>query len=368
MADCDPDLLPDLLSQQQLAHELDLLIRRVQAALGGTYAAPPFSPSGLLRLVTDALERFSPELAQAGLARLRQVLREDILNVETWKGVWFVVNYSLELQAGFLRRRLAGDYEVDPWGLDREFLEVVRPFFEFMYKTYWRVETAGLENIPAAGRGLLVANHSGQIPWDGMMVATAVLTEHPAGRLVRNLYANWFPTLPFFSTMLVKLGQALATVDNGTRLLEQDELVGVYPEGYKGVGKLYKDRYRLARFGRGGFVKMALRTAAPIIPVSIVGAEETYISLAKSDALAKLTGVPYFPISPTFPWLGLFGLVPLPTKWYIDVGEPVAPVGYGPEAAEDPVLVGQISDDVRGRVQQQLYRRLRLRNSIFFGE
>jgi 1-acyl-sn-glycerol-3-phosphate acyltransferase len=241
------------------------------------------------------------------------------------------------------------------------------PFFVFMYKTYWRVQVSGMDNVPAEGRALLVSNHSGQLPWDGAMVGTALLLEHPAQRLVRTLYATWFPTLPFFSALFVKLGQALATVENGTRLLEQDELVAVYPEGYKGVGKLFKERYRLARFGRGGFVKMALNTQAPIIPVSVVGAEETYISLARSELMSKIIGFPYFPISPTWPWLGLLGFVPLPTKWHIDFGEPIPMNGYGSDSAENLVLISQLTDQVRNIVQEMIFKRLAQRRSIFFG-
>jgi 1-acyl-sn-glycerol-3-phosphate acyltransferase len=165
--------------------------------------------------------------------------------------------------------------------------------------------------------------------------------------------------------MFVRTGQALATVENGTRLLEQDELVAVYPEGYKGVSKLFKERYRLARFGRGGFIKMALNSQAPIIPVSVVGAEETYVSLTKSPLMAKITGFPYFPISPTFPWLGLLGFVPLPTKWYIDFGEPIPMDGYGPGAANNIVLVSQLVDQVRNIVLEMLYARLIQRRSVF---
>jgi 1-acyl-sn-glycerol-3-phosphate acyltransferase len=162
------------------------------------------------------------------------------------------------------------------------------------------------------------------------------------------------------------MGQALATEDNGIRLLEQDELVAVFPEGHKGIGKLYRDRYRLARFDQGDFVRMALRTQTPIIPVSVVGAEETYISLAKSTTGARLTGLPYFPISPAFPWLGLLGLVPLPTKWHIDFGEPVVLDGYGADAAQNLVLLSQVSDQVRNTVQEMIHTRLARRRSVFF--
>jgi 1-acyl-sn-glycerol-3-phosphate acyltransferase len=199
------------------------------------------------------------------------------------------------------------------------------------------------------------------------MVASAVYLEHPSQRLVRTLYASWFPTLPFVSSIFVKAGQTLASMENGTRLLEENQLVAVYPEGIKGVGKLFRDRYRLARFGRGGFVRMALRAQAPIIPVSVVGAEETYISLHKSDTIAKLIGFPFFPITPTWPLLGLLGFVPLPTKWHIDFGEPIPMDQYGPAAANDLVLVSRLTDQVRNIVQQMIFDRLAQRQSVFFG-
>jgi 1-acyl-sn-glycerol-3-phosphate acyltransferase len=287
--------------------------------------------------------------------------------VDTWKGIWYVLNSTLQYQGDILKRRVTGEYETDEWGLDREFLEAARPFFDFMYKQYWRVTLTGVENIPAEGRALLVSNHSGQLPWDGAMLATGVNSEHPNQRMVRALYGTWFPTLPFVSDFFVKTGQVLATDDNGVRLLEQDQLVAVFPEGYKGAGKLFKERYRLARFGRGGFVKMALRSHAPLLPVSVVGAEETYISLAKSDLMAKLTGFPYFPISPTWPWLGLAGFIPLPTKWFIDIGEPISTAEYDAGDNNNLMLVSQLTDRVRNVVQDMIYTRLSKRRSVFFG-
>lgn len=352
--------------RQQLSEELDEMIDRVKAT-APDYTPPPFSPQALMRLIGQNLERFSPEIRLEILEKLRSTITEDLFDLDTWRGIWYMLNYSLESQAGWLKRRLNGEYETDEWGLDRDVLEAVKPFFDFMYRNYWRVQTTGIENIPEAGRALLVVNHSGQLPWDGTMVGLAVLNEHPANRMVRTLYASWFPTLPFFSALFTKLGQALATDDNGTRLLEQDELVAVFPEGYKGVGKLFKDRYRLARFGRGGFIRMALKTQAPIIPVSVVGAEETYISLAKSDTMAKLIHFPYFPLSPTFPWFGLLGFVPLPTKWYIDFGEPIPMDSYSPAAVNNLVLVSQLTDQVRNVVQQMIYNRLAQRKSVFLG-
>jgi 1-acyl-sn-glycerol-3-phosphate acyltransferase len=359
--------VPNAQLRQELIRELDELIKRLRTVAPG-FNPPPFSPKALLNLVQQSLTKLPPELGLGILTKLRGSIGEDIFDVDTWRGIWTMLNYAGEYQVDVLKRRMTGEYETDAWGLDREFLDTVRPFFDFMYKRYWRVQMSGLENIPAEGRAMLVANHSGQLPWDGAMLATGVLQEHSSQRLVRTLYATWFPTLPFISDLFVKCGQVLATEENGIRLLEQDELVAVFPEGYKGAGKLYKERYRLARFGRGGFVKMALKTRAPIIPVAVVGAEETYISLAKSDVMARLTGFPYFPISPTFPWLGLAGFIPLPTKWYIDIGEPIPTEGYKPESENNLLLVSQLTDHIRNLVQQMIYTRLAKRRSVFLGQ
>jgi 1-acyl-sn-glycerol-3-phosphate acyltransferase len=356
----------DRVDRRQLLEELDKLIARVRA-MAPEYTPPPFSPAKMLKFIEERLTFFSPEMRLSILEKLRGAVSSDFFDLDTWKGVWFMMNYSMQFQVDLLKRRLRGEFETDEWGLDLEVVEAVRPFVEFMYKTYWRVQTTGIENIPVEGRALLVVNHSGQLPWDGVMVGAAVYTEHPAQRLVRTLYATWFPTLPVFSSLFVKLGQTLANEENGVRLLEQDELVAVYPEGYKGVGKLFKERYRLARFGRGGFIRMALKTQAPIIPVSVVGAEETYISLYKSATMARLIGFPYFPISITFPWLGLLGFVPLPTKWYIDFGEPMDMQTYGVEAAQNELLISQLTDQVRNVVQEMIFDRLAQRQSVFFG-
>jgi 1-acyl-sn-glycerol-3-phosphate acyltransferase len=301
------------------------------------------------------------------LETLRGTLDHDVFDPDIWKGVWYMLNYTVQYNVDLVRRRFSGEYETDEWGLDWEFVDLVRPFFDFLYKVYWRVETTGVENIPLEGRALLVANHSGQLPWDGMMIGTAVMNEHPAQRLVRGLYAALLPRFPYVAPALTRLGQGVATVENGTLLLEQEQLVAVFPEGYKGTGKLYRDRYRLARFGRDGFAKMALSSQAPIIPVSVVGSEETYITLAKLPTFSEMTGIPYLPVTLRFPWLGLLGAIPLPTKWTIDFGEPIPVNDYGSDAAHSIVQVTQLSDQVRSTIQEMLYRRLAQRRSVFFG-
>jgi len=362
----EPDQLSNDEVRQQLAEELDALVGRVQE-VAPDYSPPPFSFERLFSLISENLARLFPVNGPRFLKQLPLGAVKDIFDIDTWKGIWYVVNFSIDSQKDLIKRRISGEYEIDEWGYDPEVVAAVMPFFQFLYHQYWRVQVSGIENIPEQGRALLVSNHSGQLPFDGSMVGLAVLNEQPAQRIVHTLYASWFPTLPVISTLFVKMGQTLANEENGVRLLEQDQLVAVYPEGIKGVSKLYKDRYRLARFGRGGFVRMALKTGAPIIPASIVGAEETYISLAKSDFIAQLIGFPFFPITLTFPWLGLLGFVPFPTKWYIDFGEPIPIDHYGSKAANNSMLVSQLTDQVRNIVQKMIYSRLAVRRSVFLG-
>ncbi|MGP3973493.1 lysophospholipid acyltransferase family protein [Streptomyces sp. 8N114] len=267
----------------------------------------------------------------------------------------------------FLRRRITGEYEVDDFGYDQELTDQVlmtllRPVFE----KYFRVEVRGVENIPADGAALVVANHSGTLPLDGLMLQVAVHDQHPADRHLRLLGADLVFVLPLVNTLARKAGHTLACAEDAQTLLERGEVVGVMPEGFKGLGKPFADRYKLQRFGRGGFVSTALRAGAPIVPCSIVGAEEIYPMVGNSRTLARLLGFPYFPLTPTFPWLGPLGAVPLPTKWTIQFGEPIPTDGYPPEAAEDPMLMFNLTDQVRETIQHTLYKLLVRRRSVFF--
>ena len=267
----------------------------------------------------------------------------------------------------FLRRRLTGDYEVDEFGYDAELtdqvlMSLVRP----LYDKYFRVEVKGIENIPAEGGALIVANHSGTLPLDGLMMQVGVHDNHPAGRHLRLLAADLVFMLPVVNELARKAGHTLACAEDAERLLERGELVGVMPEGFKGIGKPFSDRYKLQRFGRGGFVSTALRQGAPIIPCSIVGAEEIYPMIGNAKTLARVLGIPYFPITPTFPWLGPLGAIPLPTKWTIQFGEPIRTDHYPPEAAEDPMLMFNLTDQVREQIQHTLYKLLVQRRSVFF--
>ncbi len=257
---------------------------------------------------------------------------------------------------------------VNEFGRDPLQAARVAPLLEFLYRRYFRVEAIGLDNVPDHGRALLVANHSGTLPYDGAMVMHAVRSEHPSRRDVRPLVEDFVFHFPYLGTFINRIGGVRACQENATRLLERDQLVVVFPEGVKGVGKLYKERYKLQRFGRGGFVKLALRTRATIVPVAIVGAEETHPMLSKVTWLAKSLGIPYVPITPTFPLLGPLGLLPLPAKWTIHFGEPIdLPAEYGPEAADDRILVGRLSENVRSRIQTMIETILDERRSVLLG-
>jgi 1-acyl-sn-glycerol-3-phosphate acyltransferase len=263
----------------------------------------------------------------------------------------------------FLRSRLTGGYEVDEFGFDQALTDAVfLPLLRLLYRDWFRVEVQGAENLPAKGSALLVANHSGVLPLDALMLAVAVHDEHPARRYLRLLGADLVFRIPVLSELARKHGGTLACNPDAERLLGSGELVGVFPEGFKGVGKPFRDRYKLQRFGRGGFVGAALRTGTPIIPASIVGAEEIYPMLGNIKPLARLLGIPYFPVTPTFPLLGPLGLVPLPSKWLIAFGEPIDTTPYVDEA-DDPAVVFNLADQVRETIQQDLHRLLAERDA-----
>ncbi|MDL4777691.1 MULTISPECIES: lysophospholipid acyltransferase family protein [Thermomonosporaceae] len=264
----------------------------------------------------------------------------------------------------FLRRRIAGEYEVDEFGFDPEFNgTVLLPVARALYEHWFRTEVFGLEHVPEKGGALIVANHSGTVPLDGIMLSVAV--HDGADRRLRLLGADLVYQMPLLGHLSRKAGHTLAGPADAARLLGKGELVGVFPEGFKGVGKPFADRYKLQRFGRGGIAQTALRAGVPIIPAAIVGAEEIYPKIADFRPLARLLGLPYFPITPTFPLLGVAGLLPLPSKWMIQFGEPMSLAEYDADAADDPMTVFNITDHVRENVQQMLYDTLLRRGPAF---
>ena len=270
--------------------------------------------------------------------------------------------------ADFLRKRMSGDYTVDEFGFDSHLnSNVFLPILRVLFNSWFRVEVSGIEHLPAEGAALVVANHAGVLPFDGLMASVAVKDKHPAHRDLRLLAADLVFDLPMVGQAARKAGHTMACTADAHRLLAAGELTAVFPEGYKGLGKHFKDRYKLQRFGRGGFVSAALRTKSPIVPCSIVGSEEIYPMLADVKLLARLLGIPYFPVTPLLPAAGPLGLVPLPSKWHIQFGEQISTEGYDESAADDPMITFDLTDQVRETIQQTLYQLLAGRRNMFFG-
>jgi 1-acyl-sn-glycerol-3-phosphate acyltransferase len=260
--------------------------------------------------------------------------------------------------AGFARRRLAGDYEVDEFGFDPELnATVLMPAALALYRNWFRVQMRGAANVPATGRALIVANHSGVLPFDAIMLQAGIYAEHPEHRNLRLLGADLVYTLPLLASLARRSGHTRADPEEAHRLLMADEIVGVFPEGFKGIGKPFSERYRLQRFGRGGFARTAVQAGAPIIPCAIVGAEEIYPMIGNAEALAKALRLPYFPVTPLFPWLGPLGAVPLPSNWIIEFSEPVPTRALAEAAVDDEKrddLIADLADQVRDTIQTRL--------------
>lgn len=361
-----PDSSPAENRAADQMYEVEVDIRSRAARSAPAEQALGDIAAGTLKLVGDNLRRMSEEQIARIMPLLQQVDVRDYLDPAFWQGIGMVVKYQVDEIVQLVQRRQRGEYTTDEFGMDRDIVELARPFMTFLYRTWWRTEVSGLEHVPASGRALLTSNHSGVLPWDGAMIAAAVMEDHPAQnqRVVRNLHLHWFTTLPFVAPTLAALGHVPGVPANGVRLLEKDELVCVFPEGLKGVGKLYSERYKLARFGRGGFVQAALRAQAPIVPVAVVGAEEIYPMLANAEPVARALGMPFFPLTPFFPWLGPLGVVPLPTRWSITFCPPIAN-DDGPDLADDPLTVLGRSEQVREIIQAAINARLATRTSVF---
>jgi 1-acyl-sn-glycerol-3-phosphate acyltransferase len=351
-------------SVEQLAQQ----IRDLEARLDEMIATGAREPSQRPGTEAGAREPGSEEPPPASGRSAGRATARDLLPEEYYLRQW-----------GRAGRRKRAE-EVDDFGHDPKYEARFQPFFDFLYKIYFRVEATGVENIPAEGRCLVVANHSGgPLPYDGIMLRTTVRQEQQARiaegvetllkapRELRWLAEDFVYYLPFVGTAMNRLGAVRACQENAERLLAQDNLVAVFPEGAKGIGKLFRERYKLQRFGRGGFIRLCLRTQTPIVPAAIVGAEEANPMLYRIEYMTKALGIPYLPITPTFPALGPVGLLPAPTKWKVTFGEPIDFHAYGPEAADDDLLVGRLAERVRTTIQGMLDHTLERRRSVWFG-
>lgn len=257
--------------------------------------------------------------------------------------------------------------EVDDFGLDPHFEERARPALEALVKRYFRVDVDGADLLPQSGRALIVANHAGALPWDGLVLRTALRVARPTLPPVRWLAEDTVFHYPFLGVTMNRLGAVRACQENAERLLSQDRLVAVFPEGAQGSSKLFKDRYRLQRFGRGGYVKLALKLGAPIIPTAIIGAEETNPLLARVSNIGRSLGANFLPITPTFPWFGPLGLLPAPVKWRVVVGEPIDLSSYGEHSADDALVVHRLNEQIRSILQALVDQAKASRRSVLFG-
>ena len=262
-----------------------------------------------------------------------------------------------------VRQKMPDPATLPDFGFDPDFLNNTAPVLEFLWAKYFRVRIIGMENVPSSGSALLVANHSGGLPYDGAMLMHATHAHHPAARPLRPLVASFAFQSSWIRPVVARMGCVRASMDNALALCRAGQLIGVFPEGLRGVGKLYRERYRLTHFGRGGFVRLARTANVPVIPVAIVGAEETHPVLGKLTAVARPFGLPYIPITPTFPWLGPLGLLPVPTKWTIEIGEPMLfPPGAG---SKEETL--EMAETVRSKLDHMIAALLASRRSVIFG-
>ena len=314
----------------------------------GDLGAPP-GTAPVLRDALDALrerllERFTPENSD---------------------GVdWMALYESMRRRfASVGMRDLSAD--VDDFGMDAEAIASARPWLDLLYDRWWRVSVSGAEDVPRGRASLFVANHSGLLPWDGLMIAAALGRHQPAAPRARFLVADWLATLPFAQPWITRHGGVRACRENAERLLRTGRSVIAFPEGAKGAAKVFRQRYRVQRFGRGGVVRTALALGAPLVPVAVVGAEEAHPVLFKVETAARAFGLPFVPVTPTFPALGPLGIVPLPTKWSIAFGAPIETAELGSAAADDEILVWRMTEELRSQIQSMVDAGVRERPSVW---
>jgi 1-acyl-sn-glycerol-3-phosphate acyltransferase len=320
------------------------------------YAAAPVSP--------DPEPAPEPAVVSRLARSRREGTRDEAVRLGSAQTLLSTDYYFRQYGAHGMRSLSA---EVDEFGLDPHVEERARPWLEGLCKRYFRVDVDGVHNLPSEGRVLMVCNRAGALPWDGLVLRTAVRMARPELQPVRWLAEDSVFHYPFLGVFMNRLGAVRACPENAERLLKKDRLVAVFPEGAHGSGKLFKDRYRLQRFGRGGYVKLALKLGAPIVPTAIIGSEETNPVLARSRLLGKVFGGESLPITPTFPWLGAAGLLPAPVKWRLVVGEPIDLSSYGPKSADEALVVHRLNEQIRGILQQLVEQSLGARRSVLFG-
>ncbi len=260
-----------------------------------------------------------------------------------------------------MSRENLNEFGYDPFGYSPEYVKKVLPFLAVIYRHYFRARVYGIENVPAEGRAMLVSNHSGQLPFDGAMIGASMVLDADPPRMVRAMVERWVPTLPFASVFMARCGQVVGTPENCRELLADDNCILVFPEGANGISKTFDKRYQLQRFGNG-FMRLALETDTPIVPVAVVGAEEQAPSLYNWKALAKMLGAPAVPITPLLPILGPLSVLPLPVRYHILYGEPIRFEG---SANDDDGEVGRRVKTVKRAVSELIEKGLATRDGVF---
>ncbi len=253
------------------------------------------------------------------------------------------------------------EYGVDPFGFDPTMVKYAAPFVYFFYKHYFRVQTFGIENVPA-GRVMLIGNHSGQIPVDAAMIIAAMLIDADPPRMVRSMVERWVPSLPLLSYLFLRWGQIVGTRENSKRLLEMDEAILAFPEGVRGINKPFSDRYQLQEFGLG-FMRLAMMTNTPVVPVACIGAEEQTINLYNARGLGKLFGMPGLPITPLTPIVGPLAILPLPTRYRLYFGKPM--IFEGNPDDEDSVIQKHVNR-VKGTISRMIHDGIKQRQHVFW--
>ncbi len=335
-------------------------LQQERQARGGSAAAGPAprrSPAGERGPVTR-LRPAMPAPAPSPWAQLANALRE------LWKEINPDVVSAINAEAAARLQRIPtrlNEYGYDPWGLNVEVVRRVLVMTTLLYRYYFRVETHGIEHVPA-GRVLLIANHAGQVALDAAMIGTAMVWEGEPPRIVRGMGEYWLPTVPFVNVIMSRTGSVVGTPKNCVDLLRNDEAVIAFPEGVRGMNKLFSERYRLQRFGFG-FMRLALATKTPIVPVAVVGSEEQAPGIANLKTVARLLGMPAFPITLTWPWLGPLGLIPFPVKYRIYFGKPLR---FRGDPDDEDAVIGKHVAKVKRTIQAMLDDGVRERRSIFF--
>jgi 1-acyl-sn-glycerol-3-phosphate acyltransferase len=253
---------------------------------------------------------------------------------------------------------------LDAYGMDRDLPARAAPLFDFLYASWWRVETRQLEHVPASGPAIIVANHGGALFWDALVLRLALLREHPARRQLRPLLDDRALGTPVFGRAAVRLGAVAATPEHALKLLCGGAAVAVFPEGSRNAGRPWPERYRVDRFGRGGFARIALRTGAPVIPCAIVGSEETSAPFARAGWLAERIGMPFLATTPSLP-LAPLGILPLPSRWSLRFGEPIDTAALGRAAADDAGPVLALTERTRSALQQMLDEDVAARRTVY---